>query len=161
MNKYFMFILIGIFILLSGIVSADLLGSTPEVYSFNAPPGPNVDLFTGDLSFGLPLMDVPGRGGMSHPISLGYSAGVKVGQESSWVGLGWNLAPGAIVRHVRGIPDDYRWDNSNSIARSSFSQSSLDYVLAMRNNDFYSPIRVPMSNRLAFVGGYRFKRDSI
>merc|ERR1712228_95355 len=29
-------------------------------------------------------------------------------QEASWVGLGWNLNPGAINRTVSGVPDDWK-----------------------------------------------------
>ena len=86
---------------------AELSGATPEAYSFARPPGESVSLFTGDMSLGVPVMTVPGRGGLNYPITLSYAAGIKVGQEASWVGLGWNFAPGAITRSVNGIPDDY------------------------------------------------------
>ncbi|WP_343748194.1 hypothetical protein [Fluviicola sp.] len=61
-----------------------------------------VDLFSGDLSYNIPLLDVDG-----YPINLAYSAGIGMEQEASWVGLGWNLNPGVINRHMRGIPDDF------------------------------------------------------
>ena len=75
----------------------------PEVQSFT-PIGSDqmVDLFTGDFSYNLPLLDVDG-----YPINLSYNAGAGMDQEASWVGLGWNLNPGVINRHMRGIPDDF------------------------------------------------------
>jgi len=64
-----------------------------------------VDLFTGDASYNIPLLDVEG-----YPVNLFYNAGVGMDQEASWVGLGWNLNPGVVDRTMRGIPDDFRGD---------------------------------------------------
>ncbi|OFY66097.1 MAG: hypothetical protein A3H98_11885 [Bacteroidetes bacterium RIFCSPLOWO2_02_FULL_36_8] len=81
----------------------------PEVLGFQ-PVGSSdmVDLFTGDFSYNIPLMDVGG-----YPINLSYQSGITMEQEASWVGLGWSLNPGAIVRNVRGLPDDFNGDNIN------------------------------------------------
>ena len=65
-----------------------------------------VALTTGNFAYTIPLINVPGKGG-SFPLALSYHAGIKHGQEASWVGLGWSLNPGAINRAVRGYPDDY------------------------------------------------------
>lgn len=75
----------------------------PEVQGFT-PAGTTdmVDLFTGDFNYNIPLMDIDG-----YPINLGYQSGVGMDQEASWVGLGWNLNPGAINRSMRGLPDDF------------------------------------------------------
>lgn len=77
--------------------------STPEVQSFE-PVGTSemVDLFSGDFSYNIPLLDVGG-----YPINLAYHAGVGLEDEASWVGLGWNINPGAINRNLRGLPDDF------------------------------------------------------
>lgn len=75
----------------------------PEVQTFT-PVGTDgmVDLFTGDFSYNIPLLEIDG-----YPINLAYTAGVGMDQEASWVGLGWNLNPGVINRNMRGIPDDF------------------------------------------------------
>ena len=75
----------------------------PEVQGF-APLSSQdmVDLFSGDFSYNVPLMDLDG-----YPINLSYSAGATMEQEASWVGLGWSLNPGVINREMRGIPDDF------------------------------------------------------
>ena len=65
-----------------------------------------VNLVTGDLSYVLPLLNVPSPEG-GYPLSLSYHAGIAMDQEASWVGLGWNLNPGAINRSVNGYPDDW------------------------------------------------------
>lgn len=78
----------------------------PETHGFEAVNSNNmVDLFSGDFSYSVPLMDVGG-----YPINLGYQAGVGMDQEASMVGLGWGLSPGAINRTVRGMPDDFNGD---------------------------------------------------
>jgi len=84
--------------------------SQPEVESFE-PVGTNqmVDLSTGDFNYNIPLMVVPGPNG-SYPINIAYHAGIGMEQEASWVGLGWNINPGAITRNLRGIPDDFKGD---------------------------------------------------
>lgn len=65
-----------------------------------------VNLFTGDFSYDIPLMDVDG-----YPINLHYDQNVQMNEEASWVGLGWNLNVGAVNRNLRGIPDDFDGDN--------------------------------------------------
>jgi hypothetical protein len=84
--------------------------SQPEVQSFE-PIGTTdmVDLFTGDFSYNIPLMEVPGPNG-GYPLNLFYHAGIGMDQEASWVGLGWNLNVGAITRDMRGLPDDFKGD---------------------------------------------------
>lgn len=68
-----------------------------------------VDLFSGDFHYTIPIMTVPGPNG-GFPINLNYTSGVGMEHEASWVGLGWNLNPGAINRQVRGVPDDFKND---------------------------------------------------
>jgi hypothetical protein len=76
----------------------------PEMQAFKAVSSSDmVDLFTGDFSYNIPLMDVGG-----YPINLSYGGGVTMDQEASWVGLGWSVNPGAVNRNVRGLPDDFK-----------------------------------------------------
>lgn len=80
--------------------------SQPEVDSFE-PVGTTqmVDLFSGDFNYNIPLFDLGG-----YPINIAYHGGIGMEQEASWVGLGWNINPGAITRSMRGIPDDFNGD---------------------------------------------------
>lgn len=64
-----------------------------------------VSLTSGNFSYSIPLGDVPSAYG-SYPLSLAYHAGVSPQQEATWVGLGWTLSPGSVVRDLRGVPDD-------------------------------------------------------
>lgn len=84
--------------------------SQPEVESFSSiNTSDMVDLFSGDFSYNIPLMNVPGPNG-GYPINLGYNAGIGVEQEASWVGLGWNINPGVVNREVKSLPDDFNGD---------------------------------------------------
>ncbi|MBC9913354.1 PA14 domain-containing protein [Chitinophaga varians] len=79
----------------------------PEATSFTAVGSDKmVDLFTGDFSYSIPLLDVGG-----YPLTLGYNSGISMDQEASWTGLGWNLNPGSITRNMRGIPDDFNGED--------------------------------------------------
>ncbi|MEM6261660.1 MAG: hypothetical protein AAGI38_04060, partial [Bacteroidota bacterium] len=80
--------------------------SAPEVSSFTPIDQSNlVNLSTGSFSYNIPLMDIDG-----YPINISYDASVTMDQEASWVGLGWNLNPGAVNRNMRGLPDDFKGD---------------------------------------------------
>jgi hypothetical protein len=80
--------------------------SYPEANSIR-PSGSSkmVNKFTGDFSYDIPLMKVG-----NYPVNLSYDANISMNQEASWVGLGWNLNPGMIKRHKRGLPDDFKGD---------------------------------------------------
>ncbi|QEC44787.1 hypothetical protein [Pseudobacter ginsenosidimutans] len=80
--------------------------SQPEMSKFE-PVGASelVDLFTGDMKYNIPLMDVGG-----YPLNLSYSSGTGIDDEASWVGAGWTLNPGAVTRNMRGLPDDFKGD---------------------------------------------------
>src|SRR5688572_17046687 len=73
----------------------------PEFSSFEPVSSSNmVDEFTGDLTYNLPLLEVPGPHGGSYPVSLSYHSGTTPEEEASWVGYGWTLNSGAINRSV-------------------------------------------------------------
>jgi hypothetical protein len=81
--------------------------SSPEASSFKAVGSDNlVNLFTGDFSYSIPLLDVGG-----YPVNLFYNGGIGMEQEASWVGLGWNINPGTVSRSMRGVPDDFNGED--------------------------------------------------
>lgn len=93
----------------------------PEAASFEPVDSTDmVNLATGDMSYVLPLLNVPSPEG-GYPLALSYHAGIAMDQEASWVGLGWNLNPGAINRNINNKPDD--WNNAKSI---NFAYSNLE-----------------------------------
>ena len=82
-------------------------GPSQQEFSSFDPAGSSemVNLFTGDFSYNIPLMDVDG-----YPVNISYHAAPTMDQEASWVGLGWNVNAGAINRGMRGLPDDFNGD---------------------------------------------------
>lgn len=100
--------------------------NTPDFYGFEPVDATDmVDMSTGDLTYTIPLMNVPGPGS-GYPIVLSYTAGVGVGQESTWVGMGWRLTPGGIHRSVSGAPDDVDMRNWNY----SYASGTMEYTTA-------------------------------
>ncbi|GGH70850.1 hypothetical protein HNQ91_003104 [Filimonas zeae] len=82
--------------------------SQPEMSSFKSVSTDNmVNLFTGDFSYNIPLMDVGG-----YPVNIFYDGSVGMEQDASWVGLGWNINPGNINRNTRGVPDDFNGEDT-------------------------------------------------
>ncbi|PQJ80298.1 hypothetical protein [Polaribacter porphyrae] len=100
------------FLLFLNITTTNAQGpNAPEAASFEPVDATDmVNLVTGNLSYVLPLLNVPSPEG-GYPISLSYHAGIAMEQEASWVGLGWSINPGSINRAVNGYPDD--WGKTN------------------------------------------------
>lgn len=61
--------------------------------------------FHGDYNASIPIMTVPGRGGLDFPLVLNYRSGIRTTDRASWVGLGWSLETGHIARTVSFLPD--------------------------------------------------------
>lgn len=108
---------IALLLCLQGILGFGQETATVEMQNF-APKSPEAAAFLKygeypvDLSTGVPNISIPiytvQAGSYSLPISLNYHAsGIKVNQESTWVGLGWNLNSGAqIVLSPRDNTDE-------------------------------------------------------
>ena len=88
----------------------------PEMKQFT-PVGTSdmVDLFSGDFSYNIPLLDVGG-----YPVNISYNSHLNMDQESSWVGLGWNINTGSVTRNMRGLPDDF--NGKDQITQTTFTK---------------------------------------
>ena len=102
--------------------------SAPEFASFE-PVGTTdmVNLFSGDFTYNLPVVQVPGPDGSGYSLSLSYHTGVNPEEEASWVGYGWTLNPGAINRQVKGFPDD---DKEYSVKQ--YAKSPLNWTASAK-----------------------------
>jgi hypothetical protein len=88
--------------------------TAPEATSFEPVDTTDmVSLSTGDFTYSIPLLEVPGPAG-GYPLSLSYHAGIQPNEDASWVGLGWTLNPGAITRLTNGLPDDFDGASSSN-----------------------------------------------
>jgi hypothetical protein len=83
--------------------------TSPEFSSFQSvsTQGAQVDEYSGNFSYNLPVLQIPGPEGGGYALSLSYS-NVTANQEASWVGFGWTLNPGSITREKVGFPDEFR-----------------------------------------------------
>jgi hypothetical protein len=98
--------------------------TAPEATSFEPVDTTDlVDLKTGDFTYNIPLLEVPGPAG-GYPVSLSYHAGIQLDQEASWTGLGWTLNPGSIFRMVSGYPDDHKGESN--LDRSYWQGGTLE-----------------------------------
>lgn len=85
--------------------------SSPEFASFEPVATTSmVSDFSGDFTYNLPVLNVPGANGGGYSMSLSYHSGDGMESEASWVGFGWTLNPGAINRNKRGFADDSKGD---------------------------------------------------
>lgn len=75
---------------------------------------PVADQF-GCIPIQIPLYTINSKD-ISHDITLSYhSGGIKVDQEATWVGLGWNLnVGGSVSRIVMDLPDDEKYNTTYS-----------------------------------------------
>ncbi len=66
-----------------------------------------VSPYTGTADVNVPMYTIKVKG-MDLPVALDYhTGGVKVKEEATWVGLGWNCAPGGMVSRTIMDKDDF------------------------------------------------------
>ncbi len=93
--------------------------------------------YTGAVNVSIPLYSFK-AGGTTIPIELNYqTSGIKVAQEATWVGLGWNLTTGGkITRIVRGVED--------------FGRDDIPYYMDNKGY-FYSPDIINIENETEYI----------
>lgn len=84
-----------------------------------------VNEFTGGFTYNLPVVEIPGANGGGYALSLSYHSGTTMDEDASWVGYGWTLNPGAIMRGKRGFPDE-------------FNNDTVTYYNKTRRNETYT-----------------------
>jgi hypothetical protein len=104
----------------------DVVPPSPDASSLGEYADWPVNLYTGLPTIEIPIYTLQGRT-ISVPITLSYHAsGIKVGETSSWVGLGWALnAGGVITRSVVGLPDDWAYEGYLSMRQYYNNPGSL------------------------------------
>lgn len=80
---------------------------TPEAAAFMKYGEYSVNGYTGCPDINIPVCEIKDRD-LTIPIALRYDArGIKVAQEASWVGLGWDLTVGGCINSVAEGNIDY------------------------------------------------------
>lgn len=105
---YILLLCLGLFLLPMAAYSAD---SGTSAATVNALTNANVqaqgggggdtvtpDLFTGTMSYNVPIEVAPGRNGMAPNLGLLY----RSTDGNGLLGVGWELEPGAVVRSLKG-----------------------------------------------------------
>lgn len=116
--------------------------SQPEMSSFKPVSADNmVNLFTGDFSYNIPLMDVGG-----YPVNIYYDGGISMEQEASWVGLGWNINPGNISRNMRGVPDDF--NGSDTLMQTQKMKPNKTWGVNLKADLELFGIKAPLDAKL-------------
>ncbi len=89
--------------------------TSPEVAKFAQYGNIPVNNFSGNVSPSISIYTIK-EGGIEIPINLTYtSSGIRVSDQATWVGLGWELRPeGIITQEVRGRNDEYGMLNNIS-----------------------------------------------
>lgn len=83
---------------------------TPEAASLGKFGAFQVSEYSGAANISIPLHTVK-SGDISFPISLYYDcSGIKVEQDATFVGLGWNLNYGGIISHITCGENDFKED---------------------------------------------------
>lgn len=126
-SKYLTFGLFLCFVVIKPINSQN---HQPEVSSFESPTITDVvNLNTGDFVYSIPVLHIPGSYG-GFDINLDYHGDISLNQRSSWVGLGWNINPGSIIRNVSGFPDDFsNVDIEDTITNEGENGYSRSWIL--------------------------------
>lgn len=121
--------------------------TSPEIALFERFGNIPVDLYKGVSNVNIPLFSFK-VGKVDIPINLMYiTEGIKVMDEATWAGLGWNLLPeGTIIQEVRGIQDS--WDYFPSVYGYSVFKNNFGYNPYCFSNYNY---RYQIDNEYTFV----------
>ncbi|MEO6302756.1 MAG: hypothetical protein ABIP51_06255, partial [Bacteroidia bacterium] len=104
--------------------------TAPEFSSFE--PVATTDMvndLSGDFTYNIPVLNVPGPDGGGYAMSLAYHSGTSSEEEASWVGFGWTLNPGAINRNKRGYPDEF-----NGVQVKNYNKSKPNWTQSSNFN---------------------------
>ncbi len=122
--------------------SFQMTPETPTTSQFLRYDDMPVSEYTGVPNIGIPIYNFE-TDGLSIPINLTYHAGgIKVNQNASWVGLGWDLSLYSVVQIVNDI-DDFSTTNEKALPdwtpSSSGSIYSYPYYPQPKDYDLSSP----------------------
>jgi len=84
-------------------------GNSPDDFNNFSNVIPNPD-YTGDANYSIKLASVKAGGGLDFPLVLTYnSSRIRERAKSGYVGFGWDLNIGEVVRSVNNVPDEQKF----------------------------------------------------
>ncbi|MEM9648294.1 MAG: RHS repeat domain-containing protein [Bacteroidota bacterium] len=112
-----------------------IIPQSPQVASLGKFGDIPMNKYNGTANINIPIHTIE-LDGLAIPLTLSYNtSGIRVEQEASWVGLGWNLSEGMVItREVNGFDDIYEFDANNSTAEGWIY--SQDYLEPQSGNGF-------------------------
>jgi hypothetical protein len=135
--------------------------SQPEFSSFEPVSATNmVNEFTGDFTYNVPVIEVPGPAGSGYAMSLSYHSGARPEEEASWVGYGFSLNAGAINRIKRGLPDDINGEKNikyNLRPKNWTATLGIGATVEILSKDI--PVRVGASIRYNNYVGFGYNKS--
>lgn len=154
--------------------------TTPNAASFDKFIDNPVSLYNGSVDVSIPVYTLK-DGDIELPITLRYNtSGIKVNEEASWVGLGWNLNVGGVItQNVVGDFDDMDSNYNTIIDKLGITNVYFPYYVPQFSSDWiksfdeYTASGIGRSGRLnpdvfyySYPGGggkfiFDYRNDSI
>lgn len=107
---------------------------SPEAAAFRKYGEYAVNEYTGNPNISIPIYTLSYKD-IEIPIILSYDAsGIKVDQEASWVGLGWNLMVGGCINYVTAGDVDPRTLNTNASDWEQFASQGNGDINTFTSN---------------------------
>ncbi|MEM7370472.1 MAG: RHS repeat domain-containing protein [Bacteroidota bacterium] len=145
----------------------EIIPPSPEASAFNIYGELPISHYSGISNISIPIYQI-NHGDISLPISLSYqTAGIRVDQEASWVGLGWLLDAGGVISRTIVGKDDFHspayFSNPVSDLTKTFNGNYSSYVTdEIINTDcdfeYLEHLNIP-DNLLAPNSAYDFQPD--
>lgn len=146
----------------NGMAKQQFLPASPDAAASGKFGELPVSMNTGVPNISIPFYEIK-EGNLILPVSFSYNAsGIKVQQEATMVGLGWNLnAGGAITRVVRGLADDKLssgfFYTRNTVKALMNNQLSANDALTAKFDIVNGKIDAEPDLYICNIGGLTFK----
>lgn len=132
----------------------EIFPKSPESFSLGRYGDVPVGTYTGKPEISIPIYNISVRD-FNLPISLAYDAtGIRVDQEATVIGLGWNLMAGGMVNHIINGGDDekpntyhygsYVWDSWLKLIDNGLihDQNYFDVCVIENNSEYWTKHRI-------------------
>jgi hypothetical protein len=139
---WFCFILQAAFCQTTGVIAPEYIPKSPEAAEFLKSGDYKVNMAKGTQAVSIPLYTLK-AGSFELPISMNYApSGIKVNQEATWVGLGWNLNFGAqITLDAQGGPDEINLAIDTPPTEEEIDQYFSDHPYCVASDPYINQLR--------------------